>query len=777
MATSSPVATSSPAEIAQVAVTIPSSTKPESGSRDNFHRNISDDRSVVFSRADRDGNGQLSKEEFKGITATIVEEHIAQVNRQSRVNRRTIIIAIGLFVLLVLSIIGNTAGSLWIVSTQVKTTVGGADDSIMSPKSDRQSIVKTAQPMQEIPLGLASHLDHKGLMSIKRVVVRKQVYNESEFAPDVEEQIPTELYSAYTVVGYDWTSPTEMEFSLHDGSSVFIKDGNTWLFDAKDEVPVSICKTEMESAMFLVDGIDVDALVASMPSRHRARALAQATDGCSDRSYIDAAVEAAFMTGPEADAELSELSSDVDAQLNDDVDAELTDAEALEVLEATVNGSEIVTDNLAAGRQLGTWGRVSGLSAKVRAKYTKANGKRTLIQKAHLLAYKASVKHFTASEGNPNEFNVPTLPEGSPCQPLYSEVNSFLDGMEAVTDAMDAAQVVIQDVSSCLSTVGAPLGAVLKVFATAFKALDAISSVMSKLPYVGGLFKVVQKGMNIAHVQFQKLADKHRDWKKKSLEPVQDVVLDTMIVNAIYAEKMYLSYRMIDVLVSQALVMGETSCPTAVEESGVCRDAGATPAIAAMNRAFPTAAVFDGMASGFRAVHDRATFACGWMEDKAIKNVLYLLEKSGIIDVLTKLKNWITKKHCIKFFGKHCFKLTKVPKIVKKVINGMVDKIIKVLKIDQLIKKMVQQLLGPLKLDKLLAAIADGFPFVPEFLPGWKSFEENMGVTCLTNRAETQTVANAAEAYVSSPTGMPGADCLAPPFDKAAKLSCEATGR
>jgi len=764
-------------EAVQVAVTIPSN-KPESQfsscTRESLHRNLSDDKSAVFSRADQDGDGQLSKQEFKDITATITQEHIAQVDRQWRVNRRAVLIAIALFILLVVSIVGNTAGSLWIVSTQVKTTVGGTDDSIMSPKSDPNSIVKTAPPMQEgIPLGLASHLDHEGLMSIKRVVVRKQVYNESDLAPDVEEQEPTEVYSAYTVVGYDWTSSSEMEFSLHDGSSVFIKDGNTWLWDAKDELPFSICKTEMESAMFLVGGIDVDKLMAEMPTRHRARALAQATDGCSDRFYIDKAVEVALMTGPEAESQLSELSSDFDAQLNDDVDAEPTDAEALEALEATVNSSAVQSVP-SASRQLGTWGRVSGLSSTVRAKYTKADGKRTLIQKAHLLAYKASVKHFTAPDGNPNEFNVPTLPEGSPCEPLYSEVNLLLNGIEAITDAMDAAQVIIQDVSSCLSTVGTPLGAVLKVFTAAFKALDVVSTALSKLPYIGGLFKVISKGMNIAYVQFKKLADKHRDWKRTRLEPVQDMVLDMMIVNAIYAEKLYLSYRMIDVLVSQAIVVGETSCPTAVEESGVCRDAGAVPVVAAMNRAFPTAAVFEAITSGFEAVHNRVTFACNWMEDKAIKNVLYLLEKSGIIDVLTKLKNWITKKHCIRFLGKHCFKLTKVPKIVKKIVNGLVDKIIKVLKIDQLIKKMVQQLLGPLKLDQLLAAVAQGFPSVPEYLPGWKGFEENMGVTCLTNSAAARTVSNAAEAYISTPTGMPGATCLAEPFQKVAKLSCEA---
>jgi hypothetical protein len=767
------MAPSTPAEMAQVAVTIQKDVAHAPAAA--IHRNISDDKSEVFSRADRDGDGQLSKEEFKEVTAVMTQEHITQVKKQSRVNRRALFISLALFSLLVLSIVGNTAGSLWIVSTQVKTTVGGSDDSIMRPKSDPNSIVKTAPPMQEgIPLGLASHLDHEGLMSIKRVVVRKQVYNESDLAPDAEEQEPKEVYSAYTVVGYDWTSSSQMQFSLHDGSTVFIEDGNTWLFDATEELPCSICKTEMESAMFLVGGIDVDALMASMPSRHRARALAQATNGCSDRAYIDKAIEVAFVTGPEAETELSELSEDVDAALNDNVDDELTDAEALATLEATVNGSEIITDIQSDGRQLGTWGRVSGLSAKVRAKYTKANGKRSLVQKAHLLAYKATVKHFTASNGNPNEFHVPDLPEGSPCQPLYSEVNSFLDGMEAITDSMDAAQVVIHDTSTCLSAAGAPLGYTLKVFSGAFKALDILTRVLSKLPYIGGLFKVISKGMNIAYVQFKKLADKHRDWKRKRLEPVQDVVLDMMIANAIYAEKMYLSYRMIDVLVSQAIIVGETSCPNEVEESGVCRDLGATEAVAAMNRAFPTEAVFDGIASGFKAVHDKATFACGWLEDKAIKNVLYLLEKSGIIDVLTKLKNWITKKHCVRFLGKHCFKLTKVPKIVKKVVNGMVDKIIKLLKIDKLIKKMVGQLLGPLKLDKLLAAMPDGFPSVPEYLPEWKGFEENMGIRCLTNRAETQAVSNAAEQYASSSTGMPGVACLAPPFDKVAELSCEA---
>lgn len=759
----------------QVAVTI----KSQHTDVRPVHRNLSDESSAVFSRADLNGDGHLSKAEFKAVKDTLAQEHIVQVQRQWRVNRRAVLISMALFLLLVVSIVGNTAGSLWIVSTQVKTTVGGSDASILRPKSgpNPEAILKTAPPMQQgIPLGLASHLDHAGLMSIKRVVVRKQVYNESDLAPDVEQQVPTEVYSSYTVLGYDWTSPTQMQFNLYDGSAVFIEDGNTWLFDAVQEIPYSICNTEMESSMFLVDGIDVDALIASMPSSHRARALAQASDGCSDRGYIDRAVEAAFMSDPEAEAELSDFANDVNAQLSDDVDAELTEAEALETLEATVNGSEVAIASTPSSsrRQLGTWGAVSGLSAKVRAKYTKANGKRTLVQKAHIQSYKASVKHFTASDGNPNEFNVPQLAVDSPCQPLYSEVNTFLDGMEAITDAMDATQVIVHDASSCLSTLGTPMAVVLKTFTAAFKALDAITSVLSKLPYIGGLFKVISKGMNIAHVQFKKLSDKHSDWKKKRLEPVQDHVTDLMIVNAIYAEKMYLAYRMIDVLVSQALVVGETSCPDAVNSSGVCRDLGAIEAVAKMNGAFPTADVFDGMASGLEAVHDQATFACGWMQDRAIKNVLYLLDKSGIIDVLNRLKDWIKKKHCLKLskFIKVCFRLDKVPKIVKKVINGMVNKIMKILKVDALIEKMVKSLLGPLKLDKLLAAIGGGFPSLPEFLPGWTGFEENMGVTCLTNRAETQTISNAAEAYASSPTGMPGATCLAAPFNKVAELSC-----
>ena len=74
---------------------------------------------------------------------------------------------------------------------------------------------------QFYPLDLATYMTQSEFLTIDKRALTKSIFNTTD-------NTSTPYLSSYTVLGYEWFSYHHMCFTLSDGGTVRISDGNAW---------------------------------------------------------------------------------------------------------------------------------------------------------------------------------------------------------------------------------------------------------------------------------------------------------------------------------------------------------------------------------------------------------------------------------------------------------------------------------------------------------------------------------------------------------------------
>ena len=73
-------------------------------------------------------------------------------------------------------------------------------------------------PENLFALGLAAYMTHDELMSIHKLMLTKLVYNATSFESAHVKEV-------YTVMGYEWKSPSDLIFRMDNGDEVAVYNG------------------------------------------------------------------------------------------------------------------------------------------------------------------------------------------------------------------------------------------------------------------------------------------------------------------------------------------------------------------------------------------------------------------------------------------------------------------------------------------------------------------------------------------------------------------------
>lgn len=205
----------------------------------------------LFAKADKDGDGQISYEEFESVCSAIKKDAVGKYQATTELRekvarqRRTLghVKIGGLLMLLIVTILlaGNTGLMMWALQVTKQFSIHSSGALTLTDSEGKVAKVALAQ-QDAVPFLIAPVLTVQELSEVKFLHV----------------SLPTHV-AGFNVIGFDLYSKTRMRFHTAEGYDLHVDNGFTYLRMGANQT-VQVCTANITCSAFNIKGLDVPSL-------------------------------------------------------------------------------------------------------------------------------------------------------------------------------------------------------------------------------------------------------------------------------------------------------------------------------------------------------------------------------------------------------------------------------------------------------------------------------------------------------------------------------------